>query len=57
MYATSNRTKHSRRIRHSCLLLTMLLILTVACTANYGHLQRSNDVSKVFERHEVLADG
>ena len=37
-------------------LLVLLLILTVACTANYGRLQRSNDVSKVFERHEVLAD-
>ncbi len=34
----------------------MLLIMTVACTANYGNLQRSNDVSKAFERHEVLAD-
>ncbi len=34
----------------------MLVTLTVACTDNYGNLQRSNDVSKVFERHEILAD-
>ena len=57
MFPISNQTKHSRRIRYSRLLLTMLMILTVACTANYGNLQRSNDVSKAFERHEVLADG
>ena len=57
MYATSNRTKHSRRIRHSCPLLALFLSLAMACATNYGHLQRSNDVSKVFERHEVLADG
>lgn len=34
----------------------MLLILIAACSSNYGHLQRSNDVGRAFERHEVLAD-
>jgi hypothetical protein len=28
----------------------------VACAGNYGRLQRSNDVGRVFERYEVLAD-
>jgi hypothetical protein len=28
----------------------------MACATNYSHLQRSNDVGKTFERHEVLAD-
>jgi len=56
MSSISNQTQLSRRIRDSRPLLAMLLILTVACTANYGRLQRSNDVSKTFERHEVLAD-
>ena len=26
------------------------------CSGSYGRLQRSSDVSKTFERHEVLAD-
>ena len=34
----------------------MPVTLTVACAGNYGRLQRSNDVSQVFERHAVLAD-
>ena len=34
-----------------------LAILSVTgCFGSYGHLQRSNDVSRAFERHEVLAD-
>ena len=35
--------------------LTAMLILT-ACSGGYGRLQRSNDVSKTFERHEILPD-
>jgi hypothetical protein len=56
MPSISNQPKHSRRIHYWHPLLVFLLILTVACTANYGNLQRSNDVNKTFERHEVLAD-
>ena len=56
MSSISNQTQLSRRIRDSRPLLAMLVTLTVACTGNYGRLQRSNDVSKTFERHEVLAD-
>ncbi len=56
MSSISNQTQLSRRIRDSRPLLAMLLILTVACTANYSRLQCSNDVSKTFERHAVLAD-
>ncbi len=56
MYSTSNQTKHSRRIRCLRPLLALLVTLTVACAGTYGNLQRSYDVSKVFERHEVLAD-
>ena len=36
--------------------MALLLSLTAACTGTYGRLQRSNDVSQAFERHEVLAD-
>ena len=41
--------------RHLLIFLTAVMILT-ACAGNYGRLQRSNDISKTFERHEVLPD-
>ena len=55
-HQSSTSPSISRRIHYWHPLLVILLILAVACTANYGRLQRSNDVSKTFERHEVLAD-
>jgi hypothetical protein len=36
--------------------LALLLSLAAACAGTYGSLQRSNDVSRAFERHEVLVD-
>jgi hypothetical protein len=33
-----------------------LAVLLAACAANYGRLQRSETVGRIFERHEVLAD-
>ena len=56
MISVSIQTKQSHRIRRLGPLLALLMILTVACTGTYGKLLRSNDVSKTFERHEVLAD-
>jgi hypothetical protein len=56
MIPVSNQTQHSHRVRRLRPLLAMLVTLAVACAGNYGRLQRSNDVSKVFERHEILAD-
>lgn len=56
MISVSNQTKHSHHIRCLRPLLALLVNLTVACAGTYGNLQRSNDVSKTFERHEVLAD-
>ncbi len=56
MIPVSNQTKHSHRIRRLRPLLTLLATLTVACAGTYGSLQRSKDVSKTFERHEVMAD-
>jgi hypothetical protein len=56
MNRVSNQVKYSHRIWRVWTLAALLVALAVACTANYGRLQRSNDVSKTFERHEVLAD-
>lgn len=56
MIPVSTQTKQSQRIRRLRPLLAMLVTLTVACAGKYGNLQRSNDVNKTFERHEVLAD-
>lgn len=56
MISVSKQTKDSHRIRCLRPLLALLVTLTVACADTYGNLQRSNDVSKTFERHEVLAD-
>lgn len=56
MNRVSNQVKYSPPIQHLLPLAALLVALAVACTANYGRLQRSNDVSKTFERHEVLAD-
>ena len=56
MSSISNQNELSRCIRCLRPLSAALLILTGACTANYGNLQRSNDVSKAFESHEVLVD-
>ena len=36
--------------------LGLVLFSLTACLGSYGRLQRSNDVSKTFERHEVRAD-
>ena len=56
MTSVSNETMHSHRIRHLLTLLALLATLTMACTGIYGRLQRSNEVSNTFERHEVLGD-
>jgi len=34
----------------------LAMLGAAGCSGNYGHLQRSNDISKVFERHEILTD-
>ena len=36
--------------------LSLVIFSLTACLGSYGRLQRSNDVSKTFERHEVRAD-
>ncbi|WP_372682903.1 hypothetical protein [Desulfosarcina sp.] len=56
MNRVSNQVKHSHPIQRLLPIAALLAALAVACTANYGRLQRSNDVSKTFERYEVLAD-
>lgn len=34
----------------------LALLSLVACAGNYGQLERSSEVSQIFEGHEVLAD-
>ena len=42
---------------HACLAgLSVVIFALTACIGSYGRLQRSNDVSKTFERHEIRAD-
>ena len=38
------------------LIALMAMLILAACAGNYGRLQRSSDVSKIFERHELLPD-
>ena len=38
------------------LVLLLCMVILSACGGSYGHFQRSNDISKTFERHEVLSD-
>lgn len=39
-----------------CLTLWVILTVLAACAGSYGRIERSNDVGKLFERHEVLPD-
>ena len=48
------RKKSKRVLIKTAIFLAMLGL--AGCFGNYGRLQRSNDVAKTFERHEVLAD-
>lgn len=38
------------------MVLCLATLFLAACAGSYGSLQRSNEVSRLFERHEVLAD-
>jgi hypothetical protein len=42
--------------RVNLLIAWMAVLILTACNGSYGRLQRSSDVSRTFERHEILPD-
>jgi hypothetical protein len=51
---TLMRNETGRWLLETALLFALLCL--AGCSGSYGRVQSSNDISKAFERHEVLAD-
>lgn len=53
IHGTHMKKKNGQGLLNPLFFLAMLWL--AGCSGSYGRLQPSNDISKVFEQHEVLA--